>query len=111
SFRELLAQVHDSALGAFAHQDVPFEKLVEVLQPSRWLNVSPLFQVMFVLQNAPLSLVPLPGLRMDTLPVDGGVARFDLTLVASEEARGLRLSAEYRTALFDEATVARMLGH
>ncbi|MBN8471529.1 non-ribosomal peptide synthase/polyketide synthase [Corallococcus exiguus] len=111
SFRELLAQVHDSALGAFAHQDVPFEKLVEVLQPSRWLNVSPLFQVMFVLQNAPLSLVPIPGLRMDTLPVDGGVSRFDLTLVASEDARGLRLSAEYRTALFDEATVARMLGH
>ncbi|RKH81422.1 amino acid adenylation domain-containing protein, partial [Corallococcus sp. AB032C] len=111
SFRELLGQVHDSALGAFAHQDVPFEKLVEVLQPSRWLNVSPLFQVMFVLQNAPLSLVPLPGLRMDTLPVHGGVSRFDLTLVASEDARGLRLSAEYRTALFDEATVARMLGH
>ncbi|RKH68395.1 amino acid adenylation domain-containing protein, partial [Corallococcus llansteffanensis] len=111
SFRQLLGQVHDSALSAFAHQDVPFEKLVEVLQPSRWLNVSPLFQVMFVLQNAPLSLVPLPGLRMDTLPLDGGVARFDLTLVASEEARGLRLTAEYRTALFDESTIARMLGH
>ncbi|NNB93250.1 AMP-binding protein, partial [Corallococcus exiguus] len=111
SFRELLGQVHDSALGAFAHQDVPFEKLVEVLQPSRRLNVSPLFQVMFVLQNAPVALPPVPGVRMEAQPVDVGAARFDLTLVASEEARGLRLIAEYRTALFDEATVARMLGH
>ncbi|NPC76521.1 AMP-binding protein, partial [Corallococcus exiguus] len=100
-----------SALGAFAHQDVPFEKLVEVLQPSRWLNVSPLFQVMFVLQNAPVALPPVPGVRMEAHPVDVGAARFDLTLVASEEARGLRLIAEYRTALFDEATIARMLGH
>ncbi|RKH74771.1 non-ribosomal peptide synthase/polyketide synthase [Corallococcus aberystwythensis] len=111
SFRQLLGRVHDAALGAFAHQDVPFEKLVEVLQPSRRMNGSPLFQVMFVLQNAPMSAVSLPGLHMDSQPVDGGAARFDLTLIAAEDPHGLRLTAEYRTALFDEATVARMLGH
>ncbi|RKH14792.1 amino acid adenylation domain-containing protein [Corallococcus sp. CA053C] len=111
SFQQLLGRVHDTALGAFAHQEVPFEKLVEVLQPSRRMNGSPLFQVMFVLQNAPMPAVSLPGLRMDSQPVEGGTARFDLTLIASEESQGLRLTAEYRTALFDEATVARMLAH
>ncbi|RKH61617.1 non-ribosomal peptide synthetase, partial [Corallococcus llansteffanensis] len=111
TFRELLDRVHATALGAFAHQDVPFEKLVEVLQPTRRLNSSPLFQVMFILQNAPLPSTQLPGLRLESRPVDGGVAKFDLTLIAAEEAQGLRLTAEYRTALFDDATLARLLGH
>ncbi|MBJ6766260.1 non-ribosomal peptide synthetase, partial [Myxococcaceae bacterium JPH2] len=111
SFRDSLSSVHHLALDSFAHQDVPFEKLVEALLPSRRLNVSPLVQVMFALQNAPMPLAPLQGLRMDPLPVDTGSARFDLTLIASDEPRGLRLSAEYRSSLFDEATVSRLLGH
>ncbi|WP_186001748.1 non-ribosomal peptide synthetase [Corallococcus sp. Z5C101001] len=111
SFRQLTGRVHDVALGAFAHQDVPFEKLVEVLQPARRLNLTPFFQVMFVLQNAPLPTVDVSGLRMETQPVDSGSAKFDLTLIAAEMAHGLRLTAEYRTALFDVATVERMLAH
>ncbi|WP_244237973.1 non-ribosomal peptide synthase/polyketide synthase, partial [Corallococcus terminator] len=111
SFRALIARVQATALGAFAHQDVPFEKLVEVLQPPRHLGVHPFFQVMFAMQDAPLPPVQLPGLSLDARTVDSGFAQFDLTLFAFEEPEGLRLSAEYRTALFDEATVARMLGH
>ncbi|WP_164003101.1 condensation domain-containing protein, partial [Pyxidicoccus caerfyrddinensis] len=111
TFQQLVGRVHETALGAFAHQELPFEKLVEVLQPSRHLNVPPLFQVMFVLQNAPLPPVQLPGLRMHAQPVDSGAARFDLMLIAAEDPKGLRLTAEYSTDLFDERTVARLLGH
>ncbi|WP_240360980.1 condensation domain-containing protein, partial [Pyxidicoccus caerfyrddinensis] len=111
TFQQLVGRVHETALGAFAHQELPFEKLVEVLQPSRHLNVPPLFQVMFVLQNAPLPPVQLPGLLMHAQPLDGGAARFDLTLIAAEDPKGLRLTAEYSTDLFDEVTVARLLAH
>ncbi|WP_164003091.1 AMP-binding protein, partial [Pyxidicoccus caerfyrddinensis] len=111
TFQQLVGRVHETALGAFAHQELPFEKLVEVLQPSRHLNVPPLFQVMFVLQNAPLPPVQLPGLLMHAQPVDSGAARFDLTLIAAEDPKGLRLTAEYSTDLFDERTVARLLAH
>ncbi|RKI05864.1 amino acid adenylation domain-containing protein, partial [Corallococcus praedator] len=111
SFRALIARVQASALGAFAHQDVPFEKLVEVLQPPRHLDVPPFFQVMFALQNAPLSLARHAGISLDARSVDRGFSQFDLTLFAIERPEGLRLTAEYRTALFDEATVARLLGH
>ncbi|RKH41422.1 non-ribosomal peptide synthetase, partial [Corallococcus sicarius] len=111
SFRALVARVQATSLGAFAHQDVPFEKLVEVLQPPRHLDVPPFFQVMFVLQNTPLPAVRLPGLSLDAQLVDSGFAQFDLTLFALEQPDGLRLTAEYRTALFDEATMVRLLGH
>ncbi|WP_415835330.1 non-ribosomal peptide synthase/polyketide synthase, partial [Corallococcus soli] len=111
SFREFVTRVKSSALGAFAHQDVPFEKLVEVLQPPRHLDVSPFFQVMFVLQNTPRPPLQLPGLSLDARSVAQGFAQFELTLFAMEQPEGLGLTAEYRTALFDEATVARLLGH
>ncbi|WP_236069081.1 amino acid adenylation domain-containing protein, partial [Citreicoccus inhibens] len=111
SFREWMERVHTSALGAFAHQDIPFEKLVEELQPTRHLNLTPLVQVMFVLQNAPLPSLQLPSLRMETQPVDGGAARFDLTLIAAENDGALRLTAEYSTDLFHAATIRRLLGH
>ncbi|RKH59256.1 non-ribosomal peptide synthetase, partial [Corallococcus llansteffanensis] len=111
SFSTLVGRVAATSLGAFAHQDVPFEKLVEVLQPPRHLDVPPFFQVMFVLQNTPLTAVRLPGLSLDAQLVDSGFAQFDLTLFAFEQPDGLRLTAEYRTALFDEATMARLLGH
>jgi aspartate racemase len=80
SFRELLGRVREVALGAYAHQDLPFEKLVEELQPERRLNHSPLFQVMFALQSVPRYSLELSGLSLQTLAVDNGTAKFDLTL-------------------------------
>ncbi|RKI65092.1 amino acid adenylation domain-containing protein, partial [Corallococcus sp. AB049A] len=111
SFRALVGRVQATSVEAFAHQDVPFEKLVEVLQPPRHLDVPPFFQVMFVLQNTPLPAVRLPGLSLDAQLVDSGFAQFDLTLFAFEQTDGLRLTAEYRTALFDEASMVRLMGH
>ncbi|NPC80488.1 amino acid adenylation domain-containing protein, partial [Pyxidicoccus fallax] len=111
SFLELLGRVHEKVLGAFAHQDLPFEKLVESLRPERQLGVSPVFQVLFALQNAPLPPLHAPGLVMEAQPVDSGAAQVDLALLATELPQGLRAAVVYRTDLFDEATVARMLGH
>ena len=84
TFRELLRRVQEVALGAYAHQDLPFEKLVEELQPERNLSHTPLFQVMFVLQNAPTSALELPGLTVSRVRVDKGTAKFDLTLTLVE---------------------------
>ncbi|WP_163997845.1 non-ribosomal peptide synthetase, partial [Pyxidicoccus caerfyrddinensis] len=111
SFLELLGRVHETVLGAFAHQDLPFEKVVEALRPERRLGVSPLFQVMFALQNAPLPPMEVPGLRMEAQPVDSGAAQVDLSLLATELPQGLRVAVVYRTDLFDAATVTRLLGH
>ncbi|NVJ28035.1 amino acid adenylation domain-containing protein, partial [Myxococcus sp. AM011] len=111
SFREVLASVKETTLGAFAHQDIPFEKLVEELAPERSLGHSPLFQVMFALQNVPAGELQLPGLTLRQENQDSTTTKFDLTLLAAEEPRGLRLTAEYSTALFDDSTVARLLGH
>src|SRR3990172_5937896 len=111
SFRELLAQVREVALGAYAHQDLPFEKLVEELHPKRDLSRNPLFQVGFVLQNAGRQALELLGLTLNPLEVGSGTAKFDLTLSMVEGAEGLRGTLEYNTDLFDAATVTRMLGH
>ncbi|TCP57968.1 amino acid adenylation domain-containing protein [Tumebacillus sp. BK434] len=111
TFRELLGRVKDSTLGAYSNQDVPFEKLVEELQPARDMSYSPLFQVMFVLQNADLPAFSLPGLTFRPLKIDTGTAKFDLTLIMVEEADGLSATLEYNTDLFDTATVERMAGH
>ncbi|MDV2992203.1 MAG: Tyrocidine synthase 3 [Chroococcidiopsis sp. SAG 2025] len=110
SFRELLSRVRQVALGAYAHQDLPFEQLVEQLQPERSLSHTPLFQVMFAL-NVPMSALELPGLTLDLLETDSTTARFDLTLWMSQTDRGLTGSLEYNTDLFDRDTIARMLGH
>src|SRR5205085_1961337 len=111
-FRELLQRVWEATLGAHTHQDVPFEKLVEELQPERDLSRAPLFQVMFVLQNASTdSWMNLPGLDIDLLATDSGTARFDLTLSMSDTASGLVGTLEYNTDLFDAATIARLLTH
>ena len=111
---ELLAQVREVCLGAYAHQDLPFEKLVEELQPEREVSRAPLFQVMMVLQNAPLGALQLPGVEVRVLDVAAGgeTAKFDL-LVAWQEGAGGLLGAtlEYNTDLFDAATVERMAGH
>jgi amino acid adenylation domain-containing protein/non-ribosomal peptide synthase protein (TIGR01720 family) len=112
TFRELLARTRDVALGAYAHQDLPFEKLVEVLQPERSLSHSPLFQVMFVFQNAPMPAVELPGLTLSPVKVENGVSHIDLTLMLSEGEGGRLIGVfEYATDLFDGPTITRMAGH
>jgi amino acid adenylation domain-containing protein len=117
SFRELLQRVRQASLGAFAHQDLPFEMLVEALQPERDLSRTPLFQVMFILQNAPTPSAThrdsprQSDLLVSALDVDSGTATFDLTLSMAEQVDGLDASVEYSTDLFDAATIERMLGH
>ncbi|MBX3328846.1 MAG: amino acid adenylation domain-containing protein [Nitrospira sp.] len=109
--RELLALVRQVCLGAYTHQDVPFEKLVEVLQPVRDVSYSPIFQVMFELQNAPASELDIPGLHIGTVDVEPLTAKFDLTLTLCETDSGLTASMEYNTDLFSADGVTRMLHH
>ncbi|WP_235217099.1 non-ribosomal peptide synthase/polyketide synthase [Archangium violaceum] len=111
SFRELLHQVRETTLGAFAHQDIPFEKLVEELQPPRDLSRTPLFQVMFALQNAPASNLELPGLSLRALPPGELPSKFDLTLSLSDGPEGFTGSLEYCTDLFEHDTARRMVDH
>jgi aspartate racemase len=111
TFRQLLARVKEVALGAYAHQDLPFEKLVEELNPERNVSHSPIFQVMFGMQNAPRPTPPLSGLTITRVTLPSMTAKFDLTLFLSESASGLNCWLEYNTDLFDETTIARMLGH
>jgi len=111
TFRELLGRVREVALGAYAHQDVPFEKLVEELQPGRSLSHNPLFQVVFGLQNAPTPPAEFSGLALNPLQVDHSTSKFDLVLHMVEGAEGLQGRLEYKTDLFDAATINRMIGH
>ncbi len=111
SFRELVRRVRETALGAYAHQDAPFEMLVDALQAERDLSRTPLFQVMFALQNASAQAWELPGLDLSPLPLDTGTATFDLTLIVEERKDGLVCSFEYCTDLFESATIERMAGH
>ncbi|WP_392535131.1 amino acid adenylation domain-containing protein [Nostoc sp. C117] len=111
SFNELLSRVRQIALGAYSHQDLPFEMLVEALQPERDLSHPPLFQVMFVLQNTPMSGVELAGLTISSLPPQSTIAKFDLTLSMHNSAAGLVGIWEYNTDLFDASTIERMSGH
>jgi amino acid adenylation domain-containing protein len=111
SFRELLRRVRETALGAYAHQEVPFERVVEELHPERSLDQSPLFQVVFTLQNAPMPPLELPGLKLSLMDVDDETARFDLSLEVVETPDGLRGMLHYDVGLFDAAAVARMAAH
>jgi non-ribosomal peptide synthetase component F len=111
TFADLLAQVREVALGAYAHQDVPFEKLVEELHPERRASHSPLFQVMFVLQNIPTQAVELSGLTLLPVETHHDLAKFDLTLSMKETADGLAGHLEYNTDLFEPKTISRMIGH
>jgi fengycin family lipopeptide synthetase B len=111
TFRELLRRVRTSAIDAYDHQDLPFEKLVEELQPQRNLNQNPLFQVAFSLQNAPRQELTLPHLNVQLLRIGAGRAKFDLTLTLHEMKDGLEGSFEYSTDLFDAARIERMMGH
>ncbi|HEY2737971.1 MAG TPA: amino acid adenylation domain-containing protein, partial [Thermoanaerobaculia bacterium] len=111
--RDLLLRSRETALEAYAHQDLPFESLVEALQPARAMSHTPLFQVMLVLQNTPQEQISLPGLEATLIEGSGqaGGARFDLTLDLAETPLGLAGSLEYATDLFDRPTVARLAAH
>jgi amino acid adenylation domain-containing protein len=111
TFRELLGRVREVALEAYAHQDLPFEKLVEELNPERTLSHSPLFQVMMVLQNAPAAGLRLAGAAVTPLPLETETSMFDLTASFVERGEEIWASFEYNTDLFDASTVRRMLSH
>jgi amino acid adenylation domain-containing protein/non-ribosomal peptide synthase protein (TIGR01720 family) len=111
TFRRLLQQVKEVALGAYTHQDVPFEKLVEELQPGRDLSRTPLYQVVFMMQNTPLEVNQLVGLTATPRWVETGAAKFDLTLSLQREAGGLSGVLEYNADLFDASTISRMVQH
>ncbi len=111
SFRELVLRVRKVCVDAYAHQDLPFERLVEELHIERDLSRNPLFQVMFVLQNAPMQAVELPGLSLNPVIADGGTTHFDLTLHIVDSEQGLLGTVAYNTDLFDADTITRMLGH
>jgi len=111
TFRELVRQVRAVALGAYAHQEIPFEKVVESVRPERALSHAPLFQVAFTVQNMPLPALELTGLTLQLMNVDNRTAKFDLTFVVEESEEGLSIAAQYNADLFDEATAIRMLNH
>ncbi len=111
TFRALLAQVRAVATGAYAHQDLPFEKLVEELRPERDASHTPLIQVMFVAEIAPLPLIDLPGRTLRPVLIDNGTAPFELALVITEIGDGISGLVEYNTDLFDEPTITRLIGH
>ncbi|MGH9894745.1 MAG: condensation domain-containing protein, partial [bacterium] len=111
TFRELLRRVRDVFVEACDHQELPFEKLVEELQPKRDMSRNPIFQVMFQLRNAPKETIELPDLQIDELDFDGGTATLDLTLEIVEKAEGVACRFDYNTDLFDAATITRMAGH
>src|SRR5262249_33233786 len=91
--------------------DLPFEKLVEQLQPERDMSRSPIFQTAFALQNAPMPTMELSGLSLSILEIDSGATKFDLSLSMTETEEGLVGSLEYNTDLLDESTIVRMIGH
>ncbi|MGW1666903.1 non-ribosomal peptide synthetase, partial [Streptomyces microflavus] len=112
TFTELLGRVQDTALGAYDHQDLPFERLVDELAPDRDLTRNPLFQTMLVLRNIPdTDTWQLPDLAVEPISVEGQQAKFDLQLTVAETHAGLSAALEYRTDLFERATMERMVGH
>jgi amino acid adenylation domain-containing protein len=111
AFTDLLQTVRQTALDAYTHCDLPFEQLVQQLQPTRELSHRPLFDVMFVLQNMPMLQSMPSGLRGNYEELDTGTAKFDLTLLMEETEAGLQATVEYNTALFKAETITRMLGH
>ncbi|MCP4660645.1 MAG: amino acid adenylation domain-containing protein, partial [bacterium] len=111
TYERLLEQVRQVALDAYAHQDIPFEQLVEELRPERDLSSTPLFQVMFILQNVPQGDVEMPALAMSPLAAEGATTKFDLTLSVQEDERGWSGTLSYRSDLFDRTTIARLRAH
>ncbi|MEO6196448.1 MAG: amino acid adenylation domain-containing protein [Thermoanaerobaculia bacterium] len=110
-FEEFLDRARETALGAYAHQDLPFERLVEELAPERDLTRSPLVQALLVLQNAPLGPLELPGLVLTPIGEEGGAAKFELTLTFTETADGLAGLLVYARDRFEASTAGRMMRH
>ncbi|HEY9763710.1 MAG TPA: amino acid adenylation domain-containing protein [Trichocoleus sp.] len=108
SFRELMQRVRTVTLDAYAHQDLPFDQLVQALHPDRDLNQNPLVQVVFNLQNTPTTVWDVPNLTLAQLPLDNQTAKFDLLLELTETPTGLAGFFEYSTDLFDDSTIARI---
>jgi amino acid adenylation domain-containing protein len=111
SFKEHLARVRQAALGAYEHQELPFDKLVEELNPPRDLSRNPLFEVSFAMQNVPRQRPQLGELLLEQKPLARAASKFDLLLVAEEDAGALRCSFQYATDLFDRDRIERMAGH
>jgi len=111
TFKELLASVREVALGAYNHQDLPFEKLVEILQPERDLSHNPLFQVLFSLRNVRTPQIKLPGVTLSSLEIEQKTAKFDLALGLEEGLEGINGTLEYSQDLFDASTARRIAGH
>jgi amino acid adenylation domain-containing protein len=110
-FRELVARARKSTLEAYAHQDLPFERLVEELRPERQLAVNPLFQVLFALQNAPVGAMELPGLTLSPLPFETRSAQFDLEVSVWEGEEGMAVDVVYSAERFDPPTPRRWIGY
>ena len=111
SFRTMLRRVQEVTLGAYAHQDLPFERIVQELQPIRDLSRTPIFQIAFFLQNAPMTGPDLPGLALTPLALERKSTHFDLTMYVMETEAGLLVSLEYDTDLLDASTIGQFLHH
>ncbi|WP_342026020.1 non-ribosomal peptide synthase/polyketide synthase [Cytobacillus pseudoceanisediminis] len=111
TFLELLKQVSSTALDAYQNQDIPFERLVEELQPERDMSQTPLFQTMFVMQNLPTESINIPGLSLRPLKIESQVSKFDLTLTMEEQKQGISCSFEFNLELFDTETIVQMFNH
>ena len=106
---ELLAQTREKTLGAYAHQDLPFERLVEELRPERDTSRNPIFQVMFIFQNAPIPAVELPGLQLEAVSIPSHGARFDLELSLQDFPGAMPTCLNYSADLFEPTAIERML--
>ena len=112
TFRELLGREREVSLDAYAHQDVPFEKLVEELNPPRDMARTPLFQVMLMLLNAPVGdTIELPGLKLRPVAIESRTSKMDLTVYLTDRPAGIDGFIEYNTDLYDRATLVRMIDH
>ena len=111
SFTELIRRVKETALGAFSHQDVPFEKLLDVIHTERNLSHSPLFQVMFVLQNTPMHVEPSTDFNLEFMGVENNVSQFDLTLTLNDNPQKISGGFEYNTDIFDGQAIEQMVEH
>ncbi|MEA5577738.1 amino acid adenylation domain-containing protein [Anabaena sp. UHCC 0451] len=111
TFLELLQQVRDTTLEAYSHQDIPFEKLVEELQPQRDRSRHPLFQVMFSLQNVPRATLNLPDLKVSLFPVSTNTTKFDITVILEETNAGLKCFVNYNNHLFVDTTIQSLIAH
>jgi non-ribosomal peptide synthetase component F len=108
TFAELLSRVKKATLGAYAHQDVPFEKVVETVRPKRIPGVNPIFQALCVLQSAPMPTFDVPGLSLKFEEPDSGLSRFDLSVHVWQTAQGLRVLTRYASAMFERETAEKI---